>query len=326
MFAVLPTQYLLQLNTYVFSCLGLQCCARSVRGGGAGGPVPYRLYVDSGVVMLCVFALAPASPLIAASALAYFVFCTPMLRWTLIFLYRPKFDLGGGRFPFIFDICITGIIAGQIFLIAMMVLKRAIGPAVAAFCPMVPTIWFRYFIRKRYLRAFSDAALLQTSLLDGWDTNIETSMGKREDFRKFLVDCHKAAYVPVCIAGDQSSMITAEPAVVVPVEFDDDDAIVDHVHSYDGHILKADDVPASMQQQTGTRAGHAHRPQIQNMPMMRRTRAYEAHQELGSPLRALESFSPKKKRVIGKEHQLLLSSPPLSSTPNSLKIPLSPLL
>ena len=36
------------------------------------------------------------------------------------------------------------------------------------------------------------------------------------------VDCHKAAYVPVCIAGDQSTMITAEPAVVIPVEFDDD--------------------------------------------------------------------------------------------------------
>jgi hypothetical protein len=31
---VLPTQYLLQLNTFLFSFLGLTCCARTVRGGG----------------------------------------------------------------------------------------------------------------------------------------------------------------------------------------------------------------------------------------------------------------------------------------------------
>lgn len=115
--------------------------------------------------MLCVFALAPASPLIAPAAYTYFLFCTPMLRWTAIFLYRPKFDIGGGRFPFIFDICISGMVVGQILLVTMMAQKAAVGPAVAAFCPLIPTIWFRYFVRRRYLRAFNDAALLQTSLL-----------------------------------------------------------------------------------------------------------------------------------------------------------------
>jgi hypothetical protein len=34
MFIVLPTQYLLQMNTFLFSCLGLKCCQRAVRGGG----------------------------------------------------------------------------------------------------------------------------------------------------------------------------------------------------------------------------------------------------------------------------------------------------
>lgn len=127
--------------------------------------MPYRIYVDSGVVLLCVFALGPASPLIAPAAFTYFLLCVPLLRWTMIFLYRPKFDMGGGRFPFIFDICVSGIITSQILLIAMMVLKAAIGPAVAAFLPMIPTLWFRHFVRKRYLKAFKDAALLQTSLL-----------------------------------------------------------------------------------------------------------------------------------------------------------------
>jgi hypothetical protein len=31
---VLPTQYLLQMNTFLFSFFGLKCCARTVRGGG----------------------------------------------------------------------------------------------------------------------------------------------------------------------------------------------------------------------------------------------------------------------------------------------------
>ena len=35
-------------------------------------------------------ALAPASPLVAPACVAYFLFCQPLLRWNLIFLYRPK--------------------------------------------------------------------------------------------------------------------------------------------------------------------------------------------------------------------------------------------
>lgn len=57
---------------------------------------------------------------------------------------------------------------------------------------------------------------------DGWDTNEASSQEKREEFRRFLVDCHKAAYVPVCIAGDETTTITAEPALVVPNEMDED--------------------------------------------------------------------------------------------------------
>lgn len=49
---VLPLNYLLQANTFIFRALGLRCCSRLVRGGGPGGPVPYRIYVDSGVVLM----------------------------------------------------------------------------------------------------------------------------------------------------------------------------------------------------------------------------------------------------------------------------------
>jgi hypothetical protein len=56
---------------------------------------------------------------------------------------------------------------------------------------------FQSSCRTRFLRSFEDAGLLQTSLLDGWDTSAEYSMEKREEFRRFLVDAHKAAYVSV---------------------------------------------------------------------------------------------------------------------------------
>lgn len=238
---VLPTQYLLQLNSFLFTWLGLKCCARAARGGGSGGPVPYRIYIDSGVVMLCLFALAPASPLIAMASFMYFLVCVPVLRWTMIFLYKPKYDIGGKRFPFIFDMCVSGMIVGQILLGTMMTLRRAFGPAVAAFVPIFPTIVYRWILRGRYLRAFDDVALLQTSLLDGWDTNEETSLSKREEFRQFLVDCHKAAYVPVCIASDQGTLITSEPAVALPLDYDNDEDF-DDMASVNGDSVMAGSV------------------------------------------------------------------------------------
>lgn len=217
---ILPLNYLLQVNTFLFHYFGMPCCARVVRGGGPGGPTPYRIYVDSGVVLMCTLALAPASPLVAPACFFYFLFCQPVLRRNSLFMYRPKYDGGGLRFPFIFDMAISALVVGQVLLCTSMALKQALGPAILAAVPIVPTILFSRNTKKKFLRAYQDAALLQTSLLDGWNTAEETSEKERQEFRKFLVDAHKAAYVPVCIAGaeDEDSFLTAEPAVVVPLE------------------------------------------------------------------------------------------------------------
>jgi hypothetical protein len=220
---ILPLNYLLQVNTYLFSMFGMKCCSRLVRGGGPGGPFPYRIYVDSGVVFMCTVALAPASPLVAAASFFYFLFSVPLLRRNVIFMHRPAFDGGGLRWPFIFDMCISALLVGEMLLSIEMALKTAFGPAIAAGVTVIPTVLFYRDCKSRYRRPFNDAALLQTSLLDGWDTTEETSMGRREEFRRFLVDAHKAAYVPVCIAGtDTDDYLTAEPALVVPEERDTD--------------------------------------------------------------------------------------------------------
>ena len=76
-------------------------------GGGPGGPIPYRIYVDGGVVFMCVVSLAPQSPLVAPIALLYYFVCVPLWRRNCIFLYRPKFDTGGDRWPFLSDMLIT---------------------------------------------------------------------------------------------------------------------------------------------------------------------------------------------------------------------------
>ena len=113
----LPLQYLLQMNSFLFGCIGWKCCARCVMGGGPGGPIPYRIYIDGGTVFLCVVALAPQSPLVAPMALLYYLFCAPLWRRNCIFMYRPKFDTGGERWPFLSDILITSVFVGQFLLI-----------------------------------------------------------------------------------------------------------------------------------------------------------------------------------------------------------------
>jgi hypothetical protein len=185
-------------------------------GGGPGGPIPYRIYIDSGVVFMTIVALAPVSPLIAPFALLYFLYCAPLWRRNVIYLYRPRFDTGGLRWPFLSDVLISSLCVAQVLLTTVMSLKEAFGPAVLAALPLLPIIMHRRSHRKRFLRAYNDAALLQTSSLDGWDNNMITSPEVRDEYRKFLVDAHKAAYVPICIAGGSTLALTAEPALVIP--------------------------------------------------------------------------------------------------------------
>jgi len=108
----------------------------------------------------------------------------------------------------------------QFLLALILLLKAAVGCALVAILPLAPTIIFRNRCRQQYLKAFQDAGLLQTSTLDGWDLSVPTSVKKRTKFLEFLVDAHKAAYVPVCLAGDTVSVLTATPAAAEPLEYD----------------------------------------------------------------------------------------------------------
>ena len=57
--------------------------------------VPYRIYIDSGYIFSCLTALAPVCPLVGTFGVCYYIAISPMLRWLLVFGYRPRFDGGG---------------------------------------------------------------------------------------------------------------------------------------------------------------------------------------------------------------------------------------
>lgn len=107
-------------------------------------------------------------------------------------------------------------------LAAMMGVKRAFGAAILAGLATIPTYTFHVVCKDRFLASYKDAGLLQTSDLDGWSVHETTSMGEREAMRRWLVDCHKAAYIPVCVNGE-GNFLTAEPAAVIGTDRDKDD-------------------------------------------------------------------------------------------------------
>lgn len=167
----------------------LHCSRIFFSHSGPGGPLPFRTCVDSGTVFLCIVALAPACPLVAPAGMVYFLIFTPVLRWLLLFVYRPQYDGGGMRWPLLHEILISSMIVAQILLTTMMVLKKAYGPAFLAALSIVPTVLFGEVTKERFLRCYQDAGLVQTSQLDGWDISQPTSPGLREEFRQWLVDC-----------------------------------------------------------------------------------------------------------------------------------------
>ena len=192
-----------------------------MRGGGPGGPPPYRIYVDGGTALMCLAAMAPVCPLIAPLAMIYLAIMLLMLRWLLVFVYRPWYDAGGNKWPALHEIILSATIFGQVLLTTILFMRYAIIPGFMVGLAIFPTYSFGQNCKAKFLRAYNDASLLQTSRLDGWDSKARTSRKTREEFRSWLVDAHRASYVPICLAGSESPL-TVEPAVVVSTRRDND--------------------------------------------------------------------------------------------------------
>ena len=187
---------------------------------------------------MCITSLAPVAPLLAPFTTLYYLIFIPMLRWLNIFVYRPKvrcnrayvllvsrttpdtpgpccsqYDAGGIRFPIYHDIVISSLILGQLLIAASIFLKQAVFAGAIVGALIVPTYLFSVWTKQNFYRAYMDAGLLQTSQLDGW--GVGHTLDARERYRRWLVDTHKASYVPLCLSGGED-FLTSQPAVTVP--------------------------------------------------------------------------------------------------------------
>jgi hypothetical protein len=166
---------------------------------------------------MCITSLAPCCPIIAPAATLYYIMIIPILRWLLIFVYRPKYDGGGNKLPYLHEIIISSLILGQILSAVVIVLKQAVVAGGIVLFLTIPTFFFSQWTKEKFLQSYNDAGLLQTSTLDGWDD--KSTLASRERYRAWLVDAHKASYVPICLSGGED-FLTSQPAVTVPTPRD----------------------------------------------------------------------------------------------------------
>mmetsp|Transcript_6267 Transcript_6267/g.15804 ORF Transcript_6267/g.15804 Transcript_6267/m.15804 type:complete len:1341 (-) Transcript_6267:79-4101(-) len=215
----LPMNYLCQAMTWLYDILPCKWLNRVMRGGGPGGPPPIRIPIDSCVVFMCMTSLAPVAPLIAPFATLQYLVFIPILRWLNVFVYRPKYDGGGNKWPVYHQFVISALIWGQLLTGTQLFLKQAIIPGALVVALTLPTFFFSQWTQEIFLVSYRDAGLLQTSQLDGWE-HTET-ISDREKYRNWLVDCHKASYVPICLSGGDD-FLTVQPALVVPTSRDEE--------------------------------------------------------------------------------------------------------
>jgi hypothetical protein len=100
-------------------------------------------------------------------------------------------------------------------------LKKGYLLSIISFLSIIGTWTFKSVCKDTFEQSYNDAALLQTSELDGWKVDDEMPYMERERYRKWIVDCHKASYVPVCVIAEDD-YLTSEPAVVLPTQKETD--------------------------------------------------------------------------------------------------------
>jgi len=222
-FSVIPLQYLLQFNAHLFRFIRMKCCSRLQQGGGMGGPLPFRVYVDSSVVLLCAITFSIVSPLVVPFALIYFATTIPLWRRQLLLVYRPMFDAGGMRWPFLFMAAMSALYLSIVLIAAILLLKNMFTPSIIAILAIIPAIDFHLSCNKRFKKAYSDIGLMQAGLINESDkkrgvlNSLSFDLEKfheKENFRQWIVDAHLSAFIPVCMSDNKQLVdtLTAAPA------------------------------------------------------------------------------------------------------------------
>ena len=133
----------------------------------------------------------------------------------------------GDKWPLCHQIIISSLIMAQILTATTLALKGSLGGSVFIGGCTFPTLWFSMWTEERFLRAYRDTALSVQESHRSSSSSFVADIGQasytykeREEFRRWLVDCHKASYVPTCMLGSKENLLTVEPAVVIPKDTD----------------------------------------------------------------------------------------------------------
>lgn len=216
-----PANYLLQSMNFITKFFRMKWLNNYVlKGGGIGRDVPYRIYVDSGYIFACLISMAPMVPLLGPVCLLHFIIVSPILRWLLIFTYRPKFDSGGDKWPKLHHIIISSLLLGQFLTSLSFALKGNIVEGLIIGCCIIPTLIYNSTILSLFLKTYRDGGLVQAGRMHYGRRRSSRSISsemEREEFRRWLVDCHKASYVPTCLSGGHANFVTIEPATTTDV-------------------------------------------------------------------------------------------------------------
>ena len=157
-----------------------------------GGPLPFRVYVDSSVVLLCSILFSIVSPLVLPCTLIYFVSTIPLWRRQLLLVYRPMFDAGGMRWPFLFMVVMSALYLSIVMVATILLLKNMFTASVLTVLALVPAIDFHRTCNKRFKGAYMDIGLMQAGLinesnkkrgvLESWADETE-KFNEKEQFR-----------------------------------------------------------------------------------------------------------------------------------------------
>jgi hypothetical protein len=116
--------------------------------------------------------------------------------------------------PIIHEIIISSLMLGQVLLGTVLLLKQSFVFGSLIVLLPIPTYMFNVWTKEKFERSYNDAGLWQTSKLDGLVSN--GTEEDREKYRRWLVDCHKASYVPICLSGGED-FLTVQPTSVIPI-------------------------------------------------------------------------------------------------------------
>lgn len=132
---------------------------RAARVGGSAF-VYFRQYGFGMLTLFLCLAFSSIAPLVNISGTIYFGLAYVCFRYTILFASYNPWDGGGELYPGTFWGTMLGLMLKQAVVITVLSLKKAAGPVIACFFPLIITVCFTFIVNKRYQDVAKHGSLL----------------------------------------------------------------------------------------------------------------------------------------------------------------------